>query len=86
MENEKVKNAIRNNFEVIIVPGSNAKRKIYKLRDLKSDSIGKLVKVRGIVTKVSEVSPILDIAMYICQKCNAEIFQTVKNRKFNPVV
>lgn len=47
------------------------------IREVKADSIGKLVTVRGIVTRVSEVKPRMVVATYSCDQCGAETYQPV---------
>lgn len=44
-------------FQVFIVHGENAKKNIQKMRDIKSNQIGSLVLIKGIVTRASDVKP-----------------------------
>lgn len=39
--------------------------------------IGKLVTVRGIVTRCTEVKPMMQVATYTCDQCGAETYQPV---------
>lgn len=41
--------------------------------------------MRGIVTRVSEVKPLLQVNAYTCDSCGAEIFQDVQGRKVTPL-
>ena len=50
---------LKRNFEVFITAGSNYKKKVTQLRELKSDKIGTLVMVKAIVVRTSEVKPLL---------------------------
>lgn len=54
---------------------STAKARV--VRDVKADCIGKLVTVRGIVTRVTEVKPMMVVATYSCDQCGAETYQPV---------
>lgn len=45
------------------------------LREIKAKHIGKLLKVRGIVTRITEVKPHVVVAAYTCDGCGCEIFQ-----------
>ena len=56
------------------------------LRSLKADLIGGLITCRGIVTRVSEVRPIVSVACYICEVCGFEVYQTVQSKIFMPLV
>lgn len=52
------------------------------MRDIKADKIGKLVTVRGIVTKATEVKPMIVVATYTCDECGSEVSQPVKKLIF----
>lgn len=47
------------------------------VRDVKAEHIGKLVTVRGIVTRCTEVKPMMVVATYTCDQCGAETYQPV---------
>ena len=47
------------------------------IREVKADSIGKLVCVKGIVTRATEVKPMMQVATYTCDQCGAETYQPV---------
>ena len=47
----------------------NLHRDAAKLRDLRSDKIGALVRVRGVVTRTSDVRPELLVGSFLCLKC-----------------
>ncbi|XP_076290132.1 minichromosome maintenance 7 [Lasioglossum baleicum] len=59
--------------------------KAYSVRDIKADKIGSLVTVRGIVTRSSDVMPLLVVATYTCDQCGAETFQPVQSLKYIPL-
>ena len=44
-------------YQVFIVHGEHAKKAIQRMRDVKSQQIGSLVNVKGIVTRCSDVKP-----------------------------
>ena len=48
------------------------------IRDVKANSIGRLVCVKGIVTRATEVKPLLQVATYTCDQCGAETYQPVR--------
>lgn len=56
------------------------------VREVKGTHLGKLITVRGIVTRVSEVKPLLLVNAYTCDNCGSEIFQNITSRQFTPVV
>ena len=47
------------------------------VRDVKAQQIGKILNIRGIVTRASEVKPIMVVATYSCDQCGAESYQPV---------
>lgn len=51
--------------------------KAHSVRDIRADKIGKLVTVRGIVTKTTEVKPMIVVATYTCDECGSEVSQPV---------
>ena len=57
-------------------------QKYLPVRSVKAHHIGKLVQVRGIVTRCTEVKPMLQVATYTCDQCGAETYQPVSNIKF----
>lgn len=56
------------------------------IRQVKAEHIGKLVTVRGIVIRESDVKPRITVACYTCDQCGYETFQTVKSPEFSPLV
>ncbi|XP_055624873.1 DNA replication licensing factor Mcm7 [Toxorhynchites rutilus septentrionalis] len=56
------------------------------IREVKAEHIGKLVTVRGIVTRCTEVKPVMTVATYTCDRCGAETYQPVSSMSFMPVV
>jgi len=60
--------------------------KVIPIRDVKATHVGKLVNVRGIVTRATEVKPMMQVATYTCDQCGAETFQPVASTSFMPVI
>ena len=57
----------------------NSRYRPLSVRKVKADSIGKLVSVRGIVTRATEVKPFMSVATYTCDQCGAESYQPVSH-------
>lgn len=55
------------------------------VREVRGQHLGKLITIRGIVTRTSEVKPLLLVNAYTCDICGAEIFQEVDKRKLTPL-
>jgi len=55
------------------------------LRDIRSRSMGKLVTVRGMIVRCSDVKPCCAVATYYCDACGCEVYQVIQNkREFMP--
>ncbi|KAI6005829.1 MCM2/3/5 family-domain-containing protein [Pisolithus albus] len=55
------------------------------VREVRSSHLGKLITVRGIVTRVSEVKPLLLVNAYTCDVCGSETFQQISSKTFSPI-
>lgn len=71
-------------FELYFKAPSSSKARV--IRDVKADCIGKLVTVRGIVTRVTEVKPMMVVATYSCDQCGAETYQPIQSPTFMPLI
>ncbi|KAA0197921.1 hypothetical protein HAZT_HAZT004719 [Hyalella azteca] len=69
-------------FEIYLKAPSN--QKPLAVRSVKASHIGKLVVVRGIVTRCTEVKPMLKVATYTCDQCGAETYQPIASTSFMP--
>lgn len=58
-------------------------RKAIPIRDVKATHIGKLVTVRGVVMRCTEVKPMMSIATYCCSVCSSETYQPVSTNTRN---
>ena len=56
------------------------------MRDIRSNQIGSLVTLRGIVTRASDVKPCIMVAVYACDSCGYEVYQPVTSKEFNPKI
>lgn len=65
---------------------ASAKSKASSVREVKANNIGQLVTVRGMVTRVTDVRPLMTVAAYTCEQCGYEIYQEVKNKSFMPLM
>lgn len=55
------------------------------IRQVRGNSVGHMVKIRGMVTRVGNVKPLATVIGYSCDKCGYESFQEVLlTNKFSP--
>lgn len=52
-------------------------KKELPIREVKASSIGRLISVRGIVMRSTEVKPMVVVATYSCDLCGGETYQPV---------
>ncbi|KAK9894513.1 MCM-domain-containing protein [Cystobasidium minutum MCA 4210] len=55
------------------------------VREVKGAHLGKLITVRGIITRVSEVKPLLQVSAFSCDACGCEVFQEVDKKTVTPL-
>ncbi|TFK76260.1 MCM-domain-containing protein [Pluteus cervinus] len=55
------------------------------VREVHGPHLGRLITVRGIVTRVSEVKPLLLVSAYTCDVCGSESFEDISNKTFTPI-
>ncbi|KAA3674234.1 DNA replication licensing factor MCM7 [Paragonimus westermani] len=60
-------------------------RKALSVRGVLASSIGHLIQVKGIVTRSTEVKPLISVATYTCNRCGAETYQEITNPTFMPL-
>ena len=56
------------------------------MRDVRSQQIGSLVNVKGIVTRCSDVKPCIQVAVYACDVCGFEVYQIINTKEFTPKI
>ena len=76
-QRQTIPKELERRYQLFFTPGKNQKKLITKLREIKGDHIGHLLNVRGIVTRVSDVKPCMQVAAYMCDVCGCEIYQVV---------
>jgi DNA replication licensing factor MCM7 len=76
-------------YNLYFKPSTGATGKSTKplnIRNVKANHIGQLITIRGIVTRVSDVKPAVEVQAYTCDACGYEIFQEVKSKTFSPLI
>ncbi|KAH9609126.1 hypothetical protein KSS87_004492 [Heliosperma pusillum] len=74
---------IKRFYEVYI--RASSKERPFTIREVKASYIGQLVRISGIVTRCSDVKPLMQVAVYTCEDCGFEIYQEVTARVFMPL-
>lgn len=70
-------------YETLLIPRPGDKS--IPLRFVRSEHVGRLVTVSGIVTRVTEVKPRVAAAVYVCHACGYEVYQEVTGKSYMPV-
>ncbi|GAA0144533.1 DNA metabolism protein [Lithospermum erythrorhizon] len=74
---------IKRFYEVYIKASSQGRP--FTIREVRASNIGQLVRISGIVTRCSDVKPLMQVAVYTCEECGFEIYQEVTARVFMPL-
>lgn len=56
---------------------ASSKGRPFTIREVKAFNIGQLVRISGIVTRCSDVKPLMKVAVYTCEDCGFEIYQVI---------
>lgn len=56
------------------------------VRQIHAENVGHMIKLRGIITRVTEVKPLLQVGTYTCEQCGYEIYQEVNSTAFMPLI
>ncbi|KAK0392704.1 hypothetical protein NLU13_2199 [Sarocladium strictum] len=59
--------------------------KALAVRQVRGEHLGKLITMRAIATRVSDVKPIVQVSAYTCDRCGCEIFQPITDKQFGPL-
>lgn len=51
------------------------------VREIRGEHIGKMVKLKGIITRAGDVKPLAVVSAYSCDACGNEVFQEVRQLK-----
>ncbi|KXZ44931.1 hypothetical protein GPECTOR_60g708 [Gonium pectorale] len=70
-------------FDVYFAPRS--KMAPLPMRSVKATNLGQLVRVRGIVTHVTDVKPLVSVVAYTDPETGFEVYQEVTGRTFKPL-
>ena len=85
-KNQGIPPELERSYHVQITPGQNAKKNFIRMRDIKANAVGGMVAIKGIVTRCSDVKPCMQVAVYACDSCGFEVYQTVSGKTFTPMV
>ncbi|OSX68735.1 hypothetical protein BU14_2318s0001, partial [Porphyra umbilicalis] len=77
--------ALTRRYETALLPPTTQDAKTRPLRAIRAADVGRLVTVKGVVTRVTEVKPRVEIAGYVCLVCGHEVYQTVPERTYLPL-
>lgn len=71
-------------YEIQIVPSD--RELTLPLRHVRAIHVGKYVKLRAVVSRISGVRPCAEVMVYTCNTCKAEIYKPVDGDSFMPVL
>ncbi|KAM3467406.1 hypothetical protein NHJ6243_000027 [Beauveria neobassiana] len=89
IEEDKFPAELTRRYTLVFKPrvnGPDFASKALAVRHVRGDNLGHLITVRAIVTRVSDVKPIVQVSAYTCDRCGCEIFQPVTDRQYGPLM
>ena len=81
-----MKKELARRFDVVFTPDLKNDPTIYSIRQVDSHQMGKYVTIKGIVTRVGEMLPMMRVATYLCRTCGYENYQRVGRVSFSLIL
>lgn len=72
-----VRKELSRRYDVVFTPDTAHDYHEYAIRDVDSNQIGHYATIKGMVTRVGEMLPMVRVATYICRECGYENYQRV---------
>ena len=72
-----MKKELHRRYDVVFTPNTTDDYREYSIREVDSQKIGHYVTIKGIITRVGEMLPMVRVATYICRECGYENYQQV---------
>ncbi|KAL2212572.1 MCM-domain-containing protein [Sarocladium strictum] len=88
VEAEKFPAELTRRYTLVFKPRSlinGEPTKALAVRGVRGEHLGKLITMRAIATRVSDVKPIVQVSAYTCDRCGCEIFQPITDKQFGPL-
>lgn len=76
-ESQRVRKELARRYDVVFTPDVTNDYVENAIRDVDSQRMGKYVTIKGIVTRVGEMLPMMRVATYVCRTCGYENYQRV---------
>ncbi|KAK8797943.1 hypothetical protein WA171_005472 [Blastocystis sp. BT1] len=84
-ESRQVRKELARRYNIVFTPDTVNDYHEYSIREVDSQKMGKYVTIKGIVTRVGEMLPMLRVATYVCRTCGYENYQRITKRSFTPL-
>lgn len=87
-ERDKFPAELTRRYTLVFKPCTSANSQSSKamaVRHVRGEHLGHLITVRSIVTRVSDVKPIVQVSAYTCDRCGCEIFQPITDKQYGPL-
>lgn len=77
-----IPDSLTRTYQVVFRPFSSTP--IQSVREISSNQVGNLIVLKGIITKIGEVKPLLLVGAYSCERCGSEAYQEISSQVFMP--
>lgn len=85
-ESERIIPDLIRTYELYFSHRSDTKYTISPLRQVGAHQIGHFIDLTGIVTRVTDIMAMIEVAAYVCEECGNELYQTVHTNSFAPLI
>lgn len=74
-------------YQLCFKPPTQGKSKTPQqaVREIRAAQVGGMACVKGIITRVSEVRPLLTVGTYTCERCGWEVYQEITSQAYLPL-
>ena len=76
-ESRQVRKELARRYDIVFTPDTVNDYHESSIREVDSQKMGKYVTIKGIVTRVGEMLPMMRVATYVCRTCGYENYQRV---------
>ena len=84
-ESKRVKKELARRYDVVFTPDQDSDTYERSIREVDSQKMGKYVTIKGIITRVGEMLPMMRVATYVCRSCGYENYQRVAMVTLHPM-
>jgi len=82
--NKKIPSQLLRRYEIYFI--APASERCLAAREITAEYVGRLVTLRGIVIRCSEIMPLANVVTYLCDTCGCEVYQVINGPTYSPTM